>query len=190
MVMKYEESLLALYYLIRVNQEQLESPATFYGKSLEEQETEELLAFVDMAKKELGRRDNLQRKVVGSAGIRITRSLRIYVGTQEVRVRPMAKCVLLLFLKHPEGIVLKQISNYYPELRYFYRRISRSGDPEAIEQSIQRLMDICTNNLNLNISRANAAMAGLVSEPDLYTIHGPYGRPKTIRLSRSLVVWE
>ena len=51
-------------------------------------------------------------------------------------------------------------------------------------------MDICTNNLNLNISRANAAMAGLVSEPDLYTIKGPYGCRKSIRLSRNLVVWE
>ena len=188
--MRYEESLLALYYLLGINQEQLESPATFYGRSLEEQETEELLAFVEMARTELDRRDNLVRQAVGNAGIRITRNLRIFVGTQEVRVRPMAKCVLLLFLKHPEGIVLKEISDYYQELRYFYRRISRSGSPEAIEQSVQRLMDICTNNLNLNISRANAAMAGLVSEPDLYTIKGPYGRRKSIRLSRNLVVWE
>lgn len=190
LAMEYVESLLALYYIIGVNQERLESPATFYGRTLEEQETEELLAFVEMAKQELDRRDVLVRKAVGNAGIRITKTLRIYVGTQEVRVRPMAKCVLLLFLKHPEGIVLKEISDYYMELRALYRRVSRSSDPVAIEQSVQRLIDICTNNLNLNISRANAAMAGLVSEPELYTIKGAAGRRKTIRLSRSLVVWE
>ena len=111
LAMEYVESLLALYYIIGVNQERLESPATFYGRTLEEQETEELLAFVEMAKQELDRRDVLVRKAVGNAGIRITKTLRIYVGTQEVRVRPMAKCVLLLFLKHPEGIVLKEISD-------------------------------------------------------------------------------
>jgi len=188
--MLYEDSLLALYYLLGVNQEQLEAPAVFYGKTVEEQETSELLAFVEMAKRELDRRDVLVRQAVGGAQIRITSNLRIFVGPREVRVRPMAKCVLLLFLKHPEGIVLKEINDYYLELRAFYRRLSRSGSPEAIEQSVQNLIDICTNNLNINISRANSAMAGLVSEPDLYTIQGPSGRRKSIRLSRNLVVWE
>lgn len=188
--MKYIESLLAVYYITGANQDVLEAPAAFYGKSLEEQETEELLAFVEMAKRELDRRDSLVRKTVGSARIRITRTLRIYVGSQELRARPMAKTIILLFLKHPEGIVLKEISDYYTELRHFYRRVSRSSSPEAIEESVQRLIDICTNNLNLNISRANAAMAGLVSEPDLYTIKSTAGRRKTIRLERSLVVWE
>lgn len=188
--MLYEDSLLALYYLLGVNQEQLEAPSVLYGKTVEEQETSELLAFVEMAKRELDRRDTLARQTVGNAQIRITSNLRIFVGTQEVRVRPMAKCVLLLFLKHPEGIVLKEINDYYHELRAFYRRLSRSGSPEAIEQSVQNLIDICNNNLNINISRANSAIAGLVSEPGLYTIQGPSGHRKSIRLSRSLVVWE
>ena len=176
----------------------LESPELFYGKSLEEQETAELAAFVKMATRELRRRKDccqerkaLVRKTVGLAGIRITRNLRIFVGTQEVRARPMTKCVLLLFLKHPEGIVLKEIGNHARELASYYRRLSRSDSPEEIENRVKRLLDIFdSNSLNLNISRANAAMAGLVDEPDLYTIKGTAGRPKTIRLSRSLVVWE
>jgi hypothetical protein len=194
--MLFEESLLALYYLCESGGEVLESPGMFYGKSLEEQETAELAAFVEMASRELRKREHgpernvLVRKTVGNARIRITGNLRIYVGAQEVRVRPMAKCVLLLFLKHPEGIVLKSISDYSSELAYFYRRVSRSDNPSEIANRVQKLLDICTNNLNINISRANAAMAGLVDEPDLYTIKGTAGRRKTIRLSRSLVVWE
>lgn len=188
--------MLALYYLSAANWEGLESPEMFYGRSLEEQETAELAAFVEMASQELKRRatrqerETLVRKTIGSAKIRITKTMRIYVGAQEVRVRPMAKCVLLLFLKHPEGIVLKCISDYSKELAYYYRRVSRSDSPSEIENRVKRLIDICTNNLNINISRANAAMAGLVDEPELYTIKGTAGRPKTIRLSRSLVVWE
>lgn len=190
--MLYEECLLALYYLCTVGGDVLESPGLFYGRSLEEQETSELAAFVEMASRELQRREKetLVRKTVGQAGIRVTRTLRIYVGTKEVHVRPMAKCVLLLFLKHPEGIVLKSICDYSAELAFYYRKVSRSDNPEEIENRVQRLLDICTNNLNINISRANAALAGLVDEPDLYTIKGTAGRAKTIRLSRSLVVWE
>ena len=188
---------MALYYLCAAGGDTLESPELFYGKSLEEQETAELAAFVEMASRELRKRTSIQernalvRKTVGAAGIRITRNLRIYVGAQEVRARPMTKCVLLLFLKHPEGIVLKCIGDYSGELAYYYRKVSRSDSPVEIERRVQKLLDICSNNsLNLNISRANAAMAGLVDEPDLYTIKGTAGRPKTIRLSRSLVVWE
>lgn len=188
--MLYEDSLLAIFYLEGLNQEMLETPAAFYGKALEEQETEELLAFVEMARKELDRRDSLLRHAVGNNTIRITRNLRIFVGSHELRARPMAKSVLLLFLKHPEGIVLKEIGNYRSELRSFYRRLSRSDSPDAIENSIWKIVDICTNNLNINISRANAAMAALVSEPDMYTIQGSAGRRKAIPLPRSLVVWE
>lgn len=194
--MLFEESLLALYYLCAAGGDVLESPELFYGKTLEEQETSELAAFVEMASRELRKRGHeeekkvLVRKTLGTSRIRITRTMRIYVGAQEVRVRPMAKCVLLLFLKHPEGIVLKRISDYADELSAYYRRISRSDSPSTIEARVRRLLDICTNNLNINISRANAAMAGLVDEPDLYTIKGTAGRPKSIRLSRSLVIWE
>ena len=193
----FEESLLALYYVSTAHRDELESPELFYGRSVEEQETAELAAFVEMATRELRKRGmeperrTLIRKTVGASRIRITGNLRIYVGVQEVRVRPMAKCVLLLFLKHPEGIVLKNITDYADELASLYRRLSRSDSPDIIEDRVRRLLDICSNNsLNLNISRANAAMAGLVDEPELYTIKGSAGRPKTIRLSRSLVVWE
>ena len=195
--MLFEESLLALYYLCVTGGDVLESPEMFYGRSIEEQETEELAAFVEMASRELRKRGmtterrTLIRKTLGAARVRITGNLRIYVGMQELRVRPMAKCVLLLFLKHPEGIVLKNIMDYSDELASYYRRLSRCDSPAVIEDRVRRLLDICSNNsLNLNISRANAAMAGLVDEPDLYTIKGTAGRPKAIRLSRSLVVWE
>ena len=194
--MVYEESLLALYYLECAKGEELESPGEFYGRSLEEQETEELAAFVQMASEELRKRKSakerevLLRKTLGAASIRITRSLRIYVGAKEVMARPLVKCVLLLFLRHPEGIVLKHIGDYERELNSYYRRLSRSDSPETIALRVQKLVDICSNNLNINISRANAAMAGLVDQPELYTIKGTAGRPKTIRLSRSLVIWE
>ena len=193
----YEESLLALFYLLGAKDGELESPGMFYGRSLEEEETAELVAFVRMASLELERRGAecperkaLVRKAVGAAKIRITRNLRIYVGMQEVTARPMTKCVLLLFLKHPEGIVLKSINDYAAELCLLYRKLSRSDNPLAIENRVQKLLDICSNNLNTNISRANAAMAALVDEPELYTIKGSAGQPKRIRISRSMIIWE
>ena len=104
----------------------------------------------------------------------------------------MAKTVLLLFLRHPEGILLKRISDYRAEMTADYRRCMRSLDPEDVERRIQRLMDIFSNELNVNISRVNAALAALVApeEEQLYRVSGRAGTPKSILLDRTLVIWE
>ena len=44
----------------------------------------------------------------------ITRNYRIYLGdeSREVRLEPLIKSVYLLFLKHPEGIIFKDLPDY------------------------------------------------------------------------------
>ena len=106
------------------------------------------------------------------------------------KLRPMAKTVLLLFLQHPEGIPLKCIGDHREELAVYYRRCSRSLDPAAIDRSISRILDIFSNDLNVNIARVNAAVDMLAGKASLYRIQGAPGHAKTILLDRSLVVWE
>lgn len=180
----------AVYYYMEVIP-QLEEPPGLYGKDWEQQETEELLGFVQRAMLEVQRRQ-LPLPSVTFQRIRVTQRLRIYVGESELKARPMAKTVLLLFLRHPEGIPLKRITDYREELAGYYRRLSRSGEPAVIESHIRRLMDIFNNELNVNITRVNAAIGALVQGPDLpyYRIGGPAGCPKNIPLNRNLVTWE
>ena len=126
------------------------------------------------------------------ATVRITRTLRVYVGEQELKIRPMAKTVLLLFLRHPEGIVLKHIGDYRSEMATYYGRVMRSLNPSDVDRRIQRLLDIFSNELNVNISRVNSALSALVSptEEKLYRVGGRAGKPKSIPLDRTLVIWE
>lgn len=166
----------------------LEESAGSYGLSLEEYETRELMTFVERATQEVRRR----ALSLPAMRIRITRSFRIFVGSKELKIRPMAKTVLLLFLRHPEGIPLKCIGNYRTELAYFYGRLCRSSERLEIDRRVRRMEDIFNNELNVNIARVNAALAALVesSLQKQYRIEGKAGQSKRIPLDRSCVIWE
>ena len=152
------EGLLAIYYLTlpggglpeegeepRDDRLLEEATAPWDNRPLEERETEELVCFVRLALQEMARR-SCPFAAVGAKTIRITRGLRIYIGPNELKIRPMSKTVLLLFLKHPEGIALKQIGNYRGEMEGYYRRLSRSSDPSAVQERVLRILD----NFNVN----------------------------------------
>ena len=179
------EGVLALFYLCSP---ELEEPQIPYNINWEEQETADLLAFVQLATKELSLR-GLQPTLKPET-VRITSSLRIFIGNKELKVRPMAKTVLLLFLKHPEGIPLKHISDYQEELTFYYRRVSRSSTREEIDRRVVKMMDLFNNELNVNIARVNRAVANLVDEASSYLITGDAGYPKSIPLNRKWVIWE
>ena len=176
---------LAVFFLIHQN---LQEPFTAYGINWEERETEELLSFVKAAKKEIQRRGKVP--VIPLQTVRITRSYRIFIGQQELKVRPMAKSILLLFLRHPEGILLKRIADYEKELAFFYRKVSRSSSPDEITERIHKILDLFNNDLNVNIARVNHAITTLVDDSPNYGIKGEAGKPKRIGLDRKWVIWE
>ena len=166
----YDLAKLALLFLQLEGGEELEQVPQEYGDP-QEWETKELLCFVKKAREELRRRD-----LPPTGSVRITRQKRI----------------LLLFLRHPEGIFLKDIYNYREELYGYYRHVSKSSDPEAISRSVQRLLDICNNELNINISRVNSAINAILDsqEADAYRIRGRAGQRKSIPLPEESVIWE
>ena len=179
------QALSALFFLSFPVQDLEDGPVP-YCRDAELRDANQLLQFVREAER---RGPSLARP---SATIRITRALRIYVGPEELRVRPMAKAILLLFLRHPEGIVLKEIGNYQAELTALYRRLCRSDVPGQAEGRVGRILDLFSNELNVNISRVNAAMNALAAkgQEPLYRVEGAAGTPKSIRLDRAQVLWE
>ena len=184
---------LALYYLSEVAGEaQVEEPVQPYGLAWEEYQAQELAAFVRLASEELRKRQIAPAALPEGPEVRVSPTLRVYIGPEELQLRPLSKAVLLLFLKHPEGIPLKDISDYQEELAGYYRRVSRSDDASLIEQRIRRIINVFEGDITVQISRVNAAITRLVDRPaqDFYKIVGQPGTPKRIPLDRSRVIWE
>ena len=110
----------------------------------------------------------------------------------EVKMEPLVKAVYLLFLSHPEGIVLKCLSDYREELTQFYLLLRPAGLTDRVLQSIEDVTNPLLNSINEKCSRIKAAFLSEVdaSLADHYYIIGKGGEEKKITLPRNLVIWE
>lgn len=170
----------------------LEDGQAEYGDVLDTMDAAQLLSLIHRARELL--RGRLQEASTEAPSLVITRDYRIFVGNRrgpEIRMRPMAKAVFLLYLRHPEGIAFKQVGRYRAELERYYRRISRIGTKEDIDRCLDRVLDAACGEVGVAAARAAEAFAGMLEEEYLpsYVISGERGGPKRISLDRRLVVW-
>ena len=110
----------------------------------------------------------------------------------EVKMEPLVKAVYLLFLSHPEGIVLKCLSDYRKELTQLYLLLRPAGLTDRVLQSIEDVTNPTLNSINEKCARIKKTFLSLM-EADMaehYYIKGKRGEAKKIALSRDLVVWE
>lgn len=110
----------------------------------------------------------------------------------EVKLEPLVKAVYLLFLSHPEGIVLKCLPDYRKELTKLYLLLRPYGMSDRVMHSIEDVTNPMLNSINEKCARIRKAFAGVLpsSVARYYSISGKRGEPKKISLPRDLVIWE
>ena len=132
--------------------------------------------------------DRLSRLVV-------TKDYRIVLPdyqNMEIKMEPLVKAVYLLFLKHPEGILFKQLSEYRGELTQIYEKLRPTGLTDRALQSIEDVTNPLLNSINEKCARIRGAFVGEFDDymAKYYYIDGARGEAKKISLPRDLVVWE
>ncbi len=137
--------------------------------------------------------DKLKHQVKLSK-LTITKDFAILLSdyeNKEVKMEPLVKAVYLLFLKHPEGIVFKNLPDYRDELKKIYSQIKPSSLNDRVIKSIEDVTNPILNSINEKCSRIKAIFQDLVdaSISDQYYITGRSGEVKNINLPRNLVVW-
>ena len=110
---------------------------------------------------------------------------------KEVKMDTLTKAVFLLYLKHPEGIRYKELSDYQQELEEIYSSITGREDLDTIRKSVSDLCDPLNNSINEKVSKVKKAFKDVVNEhtAKFYYIDGKKGTAKRIALDRSLVLW-
>lgn len=104
--------------------------------------------------------------------------------------RTLCKVFYILFLRHPEGIRLKEIADYRDELLFIYKTISNRLDVNKMTASIDAAIDLEDPALLYQyISRANKSFRDKLSFKlsEHYVISNDRANLSTIRLTRSLV---
>lgn len=112
--------------------------------------------------------------------------------TIEVEMEPLVKAVYLLFLSHPEGIVIKCLPDYRQELTNIYLLLRPYGLTDRVEKSIENVTNPMQNSINEKCARIRKLFSSLLpkSVAKYYAISGKRGEAKKIDLVRANVIWK
>ncbi len=125
----------------------------------------------------------------------ITKDYRILLPDYndiEVNMEPLIKAVYFLFLKHPEGITFKELTDYREELLGIYKELKPLGLNKRTIQSIEDVTNPLLNSINEKCARIRAAFVNQFDEhlAKNYFVLGERGEAKKISLPRDLLTWE
>ena len=164
----------------------------FYNDIVEElREKVQKLKEFGMSEKEIASLLQIEQSLLK---LTVSKNYRIYLGDNrvEVHMEPLVKSVYLLFLKHPEGIVFKNLPDYRQELTKIYSEVRPWGLTDRAIQSIEDVTNPLLNSINEKCARIRGAFLGQFDDrmAKHYYVDGPRGKAKKISLPRDLVVWE
>ena len=176
----------------------LREPVEDYSGLLEGMEAAELLALLEKVQERLKSFGIEANTIIESAEpvkLFIDRRYKIRMGAADgpvLQLRPLVKALFILFLKHPEGIILKQREVFRQELEEIYSIISPDTLVEDVKSRIDRLVNLQDNSFSEKASVLNARLEDLLPKgtADQYKIHGYNGHPRRIPLNPLMIVWE
>lgn len=164
-----------------------------YASMLEGMEADELLALIEQAQCRL----EMLHSQMDTAPIRlfVDKQYHIFLDGpdgEKLPFRPLVRAIFILFLKHPEGILFKERSQFQTELEEIYSIIAQNVAAEDRTRRVQRLMDLQCNAFSENTSVLNATLDRVLprQQADVCKIQGYNGHPRRIPLSPLLVEWE
>jgi len=110
---------------------------------------------------------------------------------EEISIRPLLKVLLIFFLRHPEGVNLKERESFREELLDIYSVISPQVNESVRKERIKRLTDPEYNTMTENISFLNAALENYFYGPFIggYKINGSVEKRHHIMIDPITVKW-
>ena len=110
----------------------------------------------------------------------------------EIELTPIRKALYLLFLRYPDGIRLKELSDHFRELLVIYRQMNPRLNEDKRVLTVTQLCNSTSNRASENIAAIRCTFCSKFDEhlAKEYLITGSAGQPYKIPLDRSLVNFE
>lgn len=181
--------------LFLADRRELREPSADYGGMLDGMEAAQLMALMVMVQERLKRLGVGVERLAEPVELFIDKNYNIRMGEadgQILQLRPLVKTLFILFLRHPEGILLKHRDDYRTELEEIYSTINPNTFMEDVKARVARLVDLEDNSFSEKASVLNARLKELLPDEIAgeYQISGYNGCPRKIRLNPLLVHWE
>lgn len=117
------------------------------------------------------------------SALEVSPTFSVYLTSykKEIKMHTFHKAIYIFFLRHPDGIYLKDISVFRDELYQIYRTLIRQDlSNSKIEERIERVLTLTNGILNQYISRISQAFRNNLSS-DLAKKYVIAGKRKSIR---------
>ena len=172
----------------------LSEPPVDYGDLLDGMEAAELMALMTKVQERLKNLGCGLESLPEPVELFIDKNYSIRMGGPDgpiLQLRPLVKTLFILFLRHPEGILLKRRDSFRAELEEIYSTINPNTFKEDVKARVARLVDLEDNSFSEKTSVLNARLEELLPKGivDDYQIQGRNGCPRKIRLNPLLVHW-
>ena len=124
--------------------------------------------------------------------VHIGKKYNIRIGGIELPLQPLLKTIFIFFLRHPEGICLKDRANYADEISSIYAVISPETSGTVREQRMVRLLSPLDNSFSEKLTNLNKRLEEILGKEQspIYKVQGSNGHPRRIPLSTIYVEWE
>lgn len=110
---------------------------------------------------------------------------------KEVELSHLTKSVYFLFLKHPEGINLKNLESYKKELLTIYTSVSNQLDHDKMIKSIEDVVNLETKAIYTHLSRIKSAFYKIMdaSHANHYIISGNGEENRKVLFNTNAIDW-
>ena len=110
---------------------------------------------------------------------------------KEVELSHLTKSVYFLFLKHPEGIPLKELGNYRKELLAIYTSVSNQLDYDKMSRSIDDVINLETKAIYTHLSRIKSAFYKIMdaSHANHYVVSGNGEEKRQVLFNPNAIDW-
>lgn len=111
---------------------------------------------------------------------------------KEVELSHLTKSIYFLFLKHPEGINLRELNNYKKELLTIYTSVSNQLDYDKMAKSIDDVINIETKAIYTHLSRIKSAFYKIMdaSFAKYYIVSGSGEEDRKVLFNTFSITWN
>ena len=111
---------------------------------------------------------------------------------KEVELSHLTKSIYFLFLKHPEGINLKELINHKKELLTIYTSVSNQLDYDKMTKSIDDVINLETKAIYTHLSRIKSAFYKIMdaSFAQYYIVSGSGEQDRKVLFNTSDIAWN
>ena len=97
-----------------------------------------------------------------------------------------------MFLKHPEGINLKELGNYQKELLSIYTSVSNQIDYDKMVKSVEDVVNLETKAIYTHLSRIKSAYYKIMDESfaKYYIVSGYGEEDRKVLFDTTSIVWD